>query len=119
MDPVQRLISRLYRTGVERPAEGFQHWALQQLKAAHQLTDAQCGLLERLQKDGDMMVNAAVEVYTIDMDIDELCDTLKTIARVRGPRSPRGSRGSGGSAGGLASPRGSPSPRGKTKFDLI
>ncbi|WP_420428165.1 response regulator transcription factor [Algiphilus sp.] len=33
MDPVQRLISRLYRTGVERPAEGFQHWALQQLKA--------------------------------------------------------------------------------------
>lgn len=33
MESVQRLISRLYRTGVERPAEGFQHWALQQLKA--------------------------------------------------------------------------------------
>lgn len=34
MDDLQRLVSRLYRSGVERPAEDFQRWALQQLKAA-------------------------------------------------------------------------------------
>lgn len=32
MEGVQRLVSRLYRAGVERPAEDFQRWALQQLK---------------------------------------------------------------------------------------
>lgn len=32
MDALQRLVSRLYRAGVERPAEDYQRWALQQLK---------------------------------------------------------------------------------------
>lgn len=32
MHAMQRLVSRLYRAGVERPAEDFQRWALQQLK---------------------------------------------------------------------------------------
>ena len=59
----------------------------------HQMTSMVCvfeltlkaAFLRNLQAKGDMMVNAALEVFAMDNDTDELCDTLNTIARVHGP----------------------------------
>ena len=50
-----------------------------------QLSVEQSKFLQQLQDSGDMMVSAALEVYDIDRDLEELCDTLRTIARVRMP----------------------------------
>lgn len=48
-DAMQRVVSRLYRAGVERPAEDFQRWALQQIKVLvpHDAAIWGMGLAER------------------------------------------------------------------------
>ena len=56
---------------------------LEMLLETNELTAEQGDFLRELHNNRDMMVNAALEVYGIDKDTEELCDTLKTITRIR------------------------------------